>query len=228
MPVVLARWPNATFSVVLMPKGFSMVDLYWTLDEEADPQFAVAYLLGSKNGESAHATFDWNEGDFLESHQDGIQAVRLGPASGTLDSHSGRLKELKWPRGIVRLAYRSLSRSAPVDKPQTIREMSSDEIASFPAEPCETFSVAEVRKMPPFCGVYLAYNEDGSCHYVGESKNVTSRVVRSREEIGDRRIGVVRCELHDRKRIEAYFTAMLDPPGNGISTHRMKSSLVSE
>ena len=75
--------------------------------------------------------------------------------------------------------------------------------------------------MDPFCGVYFSYNEDGSCHYVGESKNVTQRVTKSRDEIGGRRIGLVKCEPQDRKRIEAFYVAMLNPPGNAISTHRM-------
>ena len=222
MPIVLARWQNGTFSIVLMRRGFSMAELYWSLDEEGDPLLASPYLLKSENGE-AHATFDWNAEDIVEEQGD-CKTVRIGPNTLMMDTHSGRLKKLKWPRGIVRRAYRYLSKSIPADKQQSLREMSSDEIASFPAEPCETFSVSEVRAMSPFCGVYLAYNEDGSCHYVGESKDVTSRITKSREEIGDRRIGVIRCDLHDRKRIEAYFVAMLDPPGNAISTHRMKSS----
>jgi hypothetical protein len=210
-----------------MPSGFSMTSLFWRLDEEGDPTLAVAYLLKAEDGE-AHAVFDWKKEDFLERQQDERPIVRIGPNSGTLEAHSGRLKKLKWPRGIVRLAYRSLSKSMPADSQKSLREMSSDEIAIFPAEPIETFSVAEVRSMTSFCGVYLAYNDDGSCHYVGESKDVTSRIAKSREEIGDRRIGIVRCEPHDRKRIEAYFAAMLDPPGNAISTHRMKLSAVKK
>lgn len=223
MPVVIARWPNGTFSIVMMQSGFSMVDLFWTLDDEANPNESVVYLLKSKNG-VAHATFDWDEKDYLFRQDGEPRAVRLGPSAGRIGSHSGRLKKLKWPRGIVRLAYRSAFGAQRADVRRNLREMSSDEIKDFPAEPSETFSVEEVRAMPPFCGVYLAYNEDGSCHYVGESSNVTSRVVSSRKEIDSRRIGVIRCEPHDRKRIEAYFTAMLDPPGNAISTHRMKAA----
>lgn len=97
-------------------------------------------------------------------------------------------------------------------------------VVEFPEEPVKTFSVAEVRGMSPFCGVYFAYNSDGSCHYIGESKDVTSRVAGSRQEIGERRIGFVKCEPHERKRIEAYFVALFDPPGNACSTHRMKAA----
>ena len=223
MPVVLAKWPNGTFSIVVMPSGFSMVDLFWALDEEANPTEAVAYLLKTKDG-VAHAMFDWNERDYLERQAGQPPAVRLGLNSGRVEAHSGRMKKLNWPRGIVRQAYRSAFGDQRADQRKELREMSSDEIKAFPAEPSETFTVEEVRAMPPFCGVYLAYNEDGSCHYVGESRNVASRVSSSREEIGNRRIGVIQCEPHERKRIEAYFAAMLDSPGNAISTHRMKSS----
>lgn len=97
-------------------------------------------------------------------------------------------------------------------------------VAEFPEEPVKTFSVAEVRDMSPFCGVYFAYNSDGSCHYIGESTDVTSRVVGSRQEIGERRIGFIKCEPHERKRIEAYFVALFDPPGNACSTHRMRAA----
>lgn len=99
--------------------------------------------------------------------------------------------------------------------------MSAAEIPSFPAPPSQTFTVDEVNRMPLFCGVYFAYDDDGSVYYVGESERVPKRVRKTRPEIGDRRIGVIRCEKHERKRIEAYFVAMLNPPGNGASTHRM-------
>lgn len=102
--------------------------------------------------------------------------------------------------------------------------MTAAQISEMPAEPVDAYAVNEIRSMPKFCGVYFAFNEDGSCHYVGESENVPDRVRSGREEIGTRKIGFVRCEPHERKRIEAYFVAMLNPPGNGISTHRMLQS----
>jgi hypothetical protein len=197
-----------------------MVDLYWQLDDESDPQRADIYLLRSEDGE-AHITFTWEMEDFLERHEGEEPFIKFRPSAGVLDAHSGRLKKLKWPRGIVRRAYRSAYGSNTRNAVAAV--MSSEELSDFPAEPSQTFTVAEIKAMPAFCGVYFAYNPDGSCHYVGESKNVTSRVSSSREEIGSRRIGVIGCEPHDRKRIEAYFVAMLDPPGNAISTHRMRA-----
>ena len=222
MPVVIARWPNGTFSVISAPVDFSMADLYWALDDEGDPVDAKLCILKTKNGWS-HATFDWNREDFGERQGGEKPFIKFTPTAGRIDHHDGRLKKLKWPRGIVRWAYRVAFGDDRSDK-RKVSRMSADEIRDFPAEPSDTFSVVEIRAMPSFCGVYFAYNDDGSCHYVGESKDVTSRVSGSRDEIGCRRIGVIECEPHERKRIEAYFVAMLNPRGNAISTHRMKSS----
>jgi len=222
MPVVIARWPNGTFSIVTAPSDFSMAELYLMLDGEADPSDAKLHVLKTKNG-WAHATFDWRQEDFGERLDGKRPFIKFTPSAGVLGRCEGLLKKLKWPRGIVRWAHRVAIGDDHSDK-RIVPRMSADEINDFPSEPSDTFSVAEIRAMAPFCGVYFAYNDDGSCHYVGESKDVTSRISGSRDEIGSRRIGVIKCEPHERKRIEAYFVAMLDPPGNAISTHRMKSS----
>lgn len=220
MPVVVARWANGTFSVLQAPVGFSMTSLFWKLDEEADPTGATIFVLRAVDGWS-HLTFDWKHEDYQKNESGEIDFIRLKPNSGVVESHSGKLKKVKWPRGIVRMAIRTAF-GVDGEMKRAVRTMTSDEIKDFPAEPVETFSVKEVRAMDPFCGVYFSYNSDGTCHYVGESRDVTSRVVESREEIGARRIGVIKCEPHDRKRIEAFYIAVLNPPGNAISTHRMR------
>lgn len=76
--------------------------------------------------------------------------------------------------------------------------------------------------MPSFSGVYLAYGDDGVCHYVGESRDVTGRVGESRPEIAGRRLAVIPCAPSERKRIECYYIGLLDPPGNSQSTRRGK------
>lgn len=222
MPVVIAVWPNNTFSVVQVPSDFSMTNLFWQLDSEADPLDAKLFLLKPSSGWS-HATFDWEEGDRTDYEGDDCHYMRIKIGSGRLDSNEGTLKRIKWPHNIVRLAYRAAFGRCASEKHCTSK-MTADEISSLPAEPTETYTVDDVRSMDSFCGVYFAFNEDGSCHYVGESSDVTKRVTKSRSEIGNRRIGIIKCEPHERRRIEAYFVAMLDPPGNAISTHRMRSA----
>jgi len=91
----------------------------------------------------------------------------------------------------------------------------------MPVPPLPELTAKQVRSMPAFSGIYVAWNDDGSAHYVGESQDVPSRVSSSRPEIASRRIGVYKCEASERKRIECYFIGILNPAGNSQSTHRM-------
>lgn len=220
MPVVIAVWPNNTFSILQVPVGFSMTNLFWQLDTEANPLDATLFILKPSSGWS-HATFDWAEGDRTDYEGQDRDYMKIKMGSGRLDSNEGSLRRLKWPHNIQRLAYRSAFGRCDAEK-LCLRHMTAAEICLMPAEPTDTYAVDDVRSMDSFCGVYFAFNEDGSCHYVGESLDVTKRITSSRSEIGNRRIGIIRCEPHERRRIEAYFVAMLDPPGNGASSHRMK------
>ena len=217
MPLVVAVWPNNTISVIKMPNGFSMVDLFNEIDAEANPVDAKCYLV-APSWDGLYVTFDW---DRLEKNENAVAPKSRGLRVECL---YGRKKRLHWPPGIARMWLRSLaSQNTRAKEVAPIGTMSSADIASLPAEPQETFTVDEVRAMDDFPGVYFAYNQDGSCHYVGESEAVPRRVSKSRPEIGSRRIGVIKVEKHARKRVEAYFVAMLDPPGNKISTHAMRS-----
>ena len=92
--------------------------------------------------------------------------------------------------------------------------------AGIPPVPEKRWTIADVRKMPSFHGVYLAFNDDGSVHYVGESVDVTSRVSESRKELYGRKLAVIECDKHARKRVECYYIGLLDPPGNSQSTRR--------
>ena len=199
-----------------------MVDLFNEIDAEANPLDAKCYLV-SPGGDGLYVTFDWAR---FDKNEDTVAPKSRGMRVACL---YGRRKLLRWPPGIARMWLRSLaSEKDRAEEVAPIRTMSSDDLASLPAEPQETFTVDQVRAMDEFPGVYFAYNEDGSCHYVGESEAVPRRVSKSRPEIGSRRIGVIKVEKHARKRVEAYFVAMLDPPGNKISTHAMRSKEASD
>lgn len=215
MPLIVAVWPNNTISVVRMNSGYSMVDLFDALDEEANPEDAKCYELSGHRGR-LHTTFDW-----ARSSKTGEPATRksVGIRLGCLHGHK---KKLEWPAGVGRMWLRRLGGERwRAGGESRVARMTADEIACMPAEPTKMFTVDEVRAMSSFCGVYFAYDDDGKCHYVGESEDVTCRVSRSRPEIGDRRIGVIACPPHERKRIEAYFVGVLNPPGNAASSHRM-------
>lgn len=216
MPIVIAVWPNNTISVLRMWNGFTMLDLFTEIDHEAAPLDATCYLVRSDD-DGMHITFDWKGLDDGSA----VGPKSLGVGIGKM---CGKIKRLSWPKDIFKQWARALERDIrKEDATQACRFLTADEIPKMPSPPPPSHTVQEVRAMEKFCGVYLAYDADGSCHYVGESENVPDRVKKTRPEIGDRTIGLVRCEKHERKRIEAYFVAMLDPPGNGISTHRMSS-----
>jgi hypothetical protein len=213
MPIVVAVWPNNTVSIARMPTGFSATSLFDVLDQVGDPQIAECYVLKSKDGE-LFANFDWYHAtDEIAS-----------PMSKNLqlEIHQGRMKKFPWPKTVWRDWFRAIERGTRYwQRERTISTLRQEEISDFPAAPSNTYTVEEVRKMSSFSGVYFAFNADGSCHYVGEAKDVTKRVLRSRAEIGDRRIGVIACKESERKRIESYFIGILNPPGNSQSTHRM-------
>jgi hypothetical protein len=213
--LVVAVWPNNTISIVQIRRGFTMLDLFALIDNEASPLDANCYQIGSDE-DGMHITFDWQ-------HLDDGEKVTRESADVAIGKLFGKIKHLPWPEDILKQWMRQLSHNARrqecVDRG---RFLFADEIPKFPCAPPPSHSVCDVRRMPPFCGVYFAFNSDGSCYYIGESEDVTKRVSKSRPEIGDRMIGLVECMPHERKRIEAYFVALLDPPGNGVSSHRMK------
>ncbi len=215
MPTVVAVWPNNTISIVRVSPGFTMLDLFAVIDHEASPLDATCYMIGPDD-DGMHITFDWKGFD------DGSRVTDKSP-DVAIGKMFGRIKKLPWPDDILKQWMRQLSfdvrRQDSLDRS---RFLSGSEIPQFPAVPPATHSVNDIRAMDSFCGVYLSFNNDGTCHYVGESEDVTKRVTRSRPEIGDRTLGFVECMPHERRRIEAYFIALLDPPGNGASSHRMK------
>lgn len=215
MPLVVAVWPNNTISIIRMSPSFTMLDLFSQIDIEASPLDATCYQIGCDE-DGMHITFDWK-------HLDDGSNVTPDTPNVVIGKLFGRVKKLPWPDDILKKWMRQLEHETrQQDSMDRARFLFAEEIPKFPSAPLPSHSVSDVRAMKPLCGVYFAFNEDGSCHYVGESEDVTKRVTKSRPEIGDRMIGLIECMPHERKRIEAYFVALLDPPGNGASSHRMK------
>ena len=213
MKTIVAVWPNNTVSILRIPTGATMVQVYDQLEDAGCPLDTRCFLLRTDDG-YMHVSFDWKA---VSEDVVGPQSLNLG-----LTKYRGRKKRLRWPSNIEKIWAKK--REASLRKNGTwerARKMSADESPSMPNAPPPSHKADEVRLLKPFCGVYLSYNADGKCHYVGESASVPTRVSKSRPEIGDRLLGLVRCEPHERKRIEAYYIAMLDPPGNAISTHAM-------
>lgn len=216
MALVVAVWPNNTISILRVESGFTMLDLFAQIDVEASPLDATCYQIASDE-DGMHITFNWTN---FDDDGSAVMPTSKGLAIGKL---FGKVRKLPWPDDILKQWMRELSRSARRQHfLESAQFLSAESIPRFPAPPDGQYTVCEVRRMKPFCGVYFAFNHDGSCHYIGESEDVTNRVSKSRPEIGDRLIGVIQCMPHERKRLEAYFVAMLDPPGNAASSHRMR------
>ena len=191
-----------------MPVGFTAVDLYEELDGESDPLSARCYKVRGVCGE-VYVTVDCDE--------DGTAIV------GGMNDTKVRL--LAWPSNVVSQHVRSVYRDARhlCDDARAVVDFSAA-AEKMPTPPLPAFRAADINKMEPFSGVYVSWDDDGNPHYVGESKDVPSRVKKTRPEIGDRRIGVIRCDPEHRRRIECYLIGLLNPPGNSQSTHRMSSS----
>jgi hypothetical protein len=215
VPLVVAVWPNNTISILRVESGFTMLDLFALIDPEASPLDATCYQVGCDE-DGMHITFNWK-------HLDDSSKVTPKSADVEIGKLFGKIRRLPWPDDILKQWMRQLSHGVrQQDYMDRSRFLFADEIPKFPCAPSPTHTACDVRRMGSFCGVYFAFNEDGTCHYVGEAKDVTKRVSKSRPEIGNRMIGLIECMPHERRRIEAYFVALLNPPGNGISSHRMK------
>lgn len=91
--------------------------------------------------------------------------------------------------------------------------------AKVPPIPSQSIPIDEVRNLPPFSGVYIAYVGD-QVVYVGEGQDVSDRCKKGRPELNDcTHVSVIRCAGYERLRIEAYYVGLFDPPRNEISTN---------
>lgn len=216
MAIVVAVWPNNTISILRAEPGFTMLDLFALIDAEANPLDATCYQIASDE-DGMHITFNW------KNFEDDGSPVMPASKGLVISKLFGKVRKLPWPDDILKQWMRELSRSARRQGfLESAQFLCADAIPRFPSPPEGQYTACDVRRMDSFCGVYFAFNQDGSCHYIGESEDVTKRVSKSRPEIGDRLIGLIQCMPHERKRLEAYFVALLDPPGNAASSHRMR------
>ena len=234
MPTVIAIWPNNTTSVVVMENGWKPIDLFYELDHIGDPLAADIWVLRRPSGQAVHATTDWIKRPAALANMDlsgtpcaSLKSDELRPKTlglrVSLAGDSGSVRRFTWPSGVLR-EFLFASWRDQVKRPQVREAILNAEcgkmLASIPSPPPPLHSSKDVNKMEPFAGVYVAWNEDGTAHYVGESINVPSRVQSSRPEIGSRMIGVVQCDKNERLRIEALYIGLLNPAGNCQSVER--------
>lgn len=235
MSTVMAVWPNNTTSVVVMENGWKPIDLFYELDHIGDPLAAKIWVLKRRRGLAVHATTDWVKKRCtsianmdVSGEPDAANAVGCLDKKSTgvrvsLAGDSGAIKRFRWPAGIVRqflfASWRDAVGQAPL-REAVLHAECGKLLKDIPPPPPPMHKAKEVNQMEPFSGVYVAWNDDGTAHYVGESINVPSRVQASRPEIADRLVGVVQCDKNERLRLEALFIGLLNPAGNSQSVER--------
>jgi hypothetical protein len=83
----------------------------------------------------------------------------------------------------------------------------------FPSPPVPSVPIHETGRIPACSGVYFAYVLNGTgwqCVYVGESKLMRSRLM-ARPELAGCTLGFLPCDASERKRLECFFIAILNP-----------------
>jgi hypothetical protein len=233
MTHVIAVWPNNTTSFLVMGAGWTPIDLFYELDHIGDPTSAKVWICKKEKGEPFHATTDWakkichpvlalsgvvDAADSSDCVTPKTRGLRVSQCS-----FSGSIKRFRWPPNMLRqflfASWRDKAKNSEVREALLSAECGKM-LADLPSPPPPEHTAKEINAMEPFAGVYIAWNDDGTAHYVGESINVPARVQSSRPEIGDRPLGFIRCDKNERLRIESLFIGLLNPSGNCQSLER--------
>jgi len=110
MPLVVALWPDNTISIVKMKTGYSMLNLFYELDQEADPVDAKCYEVRARgDGSPLHVAFRWNEIEVDDN--DAPESMTIPFDNLVVDGEwggSSRIRHRPWPEDIFDQYIRSL------------------------------------------------------------------------------------------------------------------------
>jgi hypothetical protein len=99
---------------------------------------------------------------------------------------------------------------------------------NMPDVPGERYTIKQIREMNSFSGVYIAYVGD-EIVYIGESKDVTGRVSKSRPELKDcTSVAVIECPVEHRLRLESYLIGKHNPSRNHENSDNQKVKLAEK
>ena len=104
MKTYIAEWENGTISIISAKND---IDLFWKLDEEADPDGAKLYVL--QDDTELHITTD------IAKDKDGEPKILFGSDNG--------LKRYRFKKGITEKAFQYL---CPEATGESIKEVSSN------------------------------------------------------------------------------------------------------
>ena len=115
MPLIVAVWPDNTISILKMKVGYRMVDVFYWLDNEADPLDAKCYEVrrGEDCEHTTHLSFGWKDIKYSESNET-IMVPRLGLLIGD-GAGNARIKRLRWPADILKDFYGTKDFGRPED-----------------------------------------------------------------------------------------------------------------
>ena len=98
--------------------------------------------------------------------------------------------------------------------------------------PTEFVPLYDLRVLRDGPGVYIALGgtpEAPRCIYVGQAKNLRTRLRSGRPEFeGVEWMAIVRCQLHELLRVEAFYVGMLNPENNAAGEEYQRKSLVGQ
>lgn len=89
----------------------------------------------------------------------------------------------------------------------------------FPPPPGPELGCREAIKAPVSAGVYFIH-EAGSIVYVGESIRLRDRLQGHEHLTDGRMVSVIECDALQRRRLEAFYIGVLNPPLNRESSDR--------
>ena len=95
-------------------------------------------------------------------------------------------------------------------------------VSKLPMPPNPEVPLSNIRSITSSPGVYVAWAKLSGkwrCVYVGESRNLRARLSK-RPELEGTTLGIHYCDRRDRKIVECFFIALLNPRMNGQSTTR--------
>jgi hypothetical protein len=214
----IAFWPDSTISVLSYPSGCEDETyeawLYDDLDAEADPADAKVYRLPAGFHIQTKACIQKHKTTGKESplitvtsfHQDAKRPRRM--------HWSPDASFRRWTRVLMRQRQEEASKKAE----QCVAEFSADDSA-YPTVPAAVFTIDEVRAMESFSGVYIAVCETtGAVRYVGKSTDVTRRVSKSRPELSDCKIAVIKMPEPEIHFAELHYIAKCRPTRNKVGS----------
>ena len=216
MTAFIAFWPDSTISVLSYPSGCEDETyeawLYDDLDSEADPVDAKVFRLP--------VGFHIQTEAWIGKHKR-TGKTRACLSVTSLHADAKRPRRMKWSPDVSfkrwnRVRMEARRAQAAQNAERCIATFCADDSA-YPPVPPAVFSIDEVRAMESFAGIYIAVCEStGAVRYVGKSMDVTRRVSKSRRELADCKLAVIKMPESEIHFAELHYISKCRPTRNKV------------